>query len=245
MNRWFFSARDHRSAIRQLGERLRSLYLEPEIRASVEEGVRASLDVAAVKVVDLESLPASPWPAEIHDGEPVELHGAHELSSLLPIPDVELLAPVRSGTRVSSVVAVAPGPARRGLLSREVEYLRSTAAQLGARLDLLKLEREMAERQHREALLQQQLTEAELRALRAQVNPHFLFNSLNTIADLIVTNPIGAEAMTLRLAKVFRHVLSRSSRPLTTLADEIAFLRTYLEIETSNGCATIMHVVTT
>jgi two-component system, LytTR family, sensor kinase len=231
VNRWFFSARDHRSAIRQLGERLRSLYLEPEIRASVEDGVRASLDVAAVKVVDLESLPGSLWPAEIHDGEPVELHGAHELSSLLPIPDVELLAPVRTGTRVSSVIAVAPGPARRGLVSRDVEYLRSAAAQLGARLDLLRLEREMAERQHREALLQQQLTEAELRALRAQVNPHFLFNSLNTIADLIVTNPIGAEAMTLRLAKVFRHVLSRSSRPLTTLADEIAFLRTYLEIE--------------
>ena len=182
-------------------------------------------------MIELRDLPGSPWPAEIHAGETVELAGSHELQSLLPIPDVELLVPVGTGARVSAVVAVAPGPARRGLVSQEVEYLRSAAAQLGARLDLLKLEREMVERQHREALLQQQLTEAELRALRAQVNPHFLFNSLNTIADLIVTNPIGAEAMTMRLARVFRHVLSRSSRALTSLSDEIAFLRSYLEIE--------------
>src|SRR5690242_17972399 len=77
----------------------------------------------------------------------------------------------------------------------------------------------------------QQLTEAELRALRAQVNPHFLFNSLNTIADLIVRDPPRAEIMTLRLATVFRHVLAHSSRPLTSIRDEMEFLRTYLQIE--------------
>ena len=75
------------------------------------------------------------------------------------------------------------------------------------------------------------MTEAELRALRAQINPHFLFNSLNTVADLIVRDPARAETMTLRLASVFRHVLAHSSRPLTTIRDEIEFLRTYLYIE--------------
>ena len=54
--------------------------------------------------------------------------------------------------------------------------------------------------QNREAVLLQQLTEAELRALRAQVNPHFLFNSLNSIANLVVIDPEKAETMTLRLA---------------------------------------------
>ncbi|HEV2445530.1 MAG TPA: histidine kinase, partial [Candidatus Sulfopaludibacter sp.] len=92
-------------------------------------------------------------------------------------------------------------------------------------------EREAIELESREAHLQQQLSDAELRALRAQINPHFLFNSLNTIADLIVRNPARAEAMTLRLASVFRHVLAHSARPLTPLGDEIEFLRTYLHIE--------------
>ena len=78
---------------------------------------------------------------------------------------------------------------------------------------------------------QQQVTEAEFRALRAQTNPHFLFNCLSTIADLVVRNPAGAETMTLRLAEVFRHVLDHSSRPLTSIRDEIEFLRTYLYIE--------------
>ena len=67
--------------------------------------------------------------------------------------------------------------------------------------------------------------------MRAQINPHFLFNSLNTVADLIVRDPVRAEAMTVRLAGVFRHVLAHSTRPLTTVRDEIEFLRTYLYIE--------------
>jgi two-component system LytT family sensor kinase len=95
----------------------------------------------------------------------------------------------------------------------------------------LRRAREAVERQSREALLLQQVTEAELRALRAQINPHFLFNSLNTIADLIVRDPSRAEAMTVRLAGVFRHVLAHAARPLTSIADEMEFLRTYLYIE--------------
>ena len=87
------------------------------------------------------------------------------------------------------------------------------------------------ERQSREATLRELAAQAELKALRAQVNPHFLFNSLNTIADLIVTDPAKAEAMTVLLAKVFRHVLMHSDRQLTRVVEEMDFLRTYLRIE--------------
>src|SRR5262249_32398104 len=132
---------------------------------------------------------------------------------------------------VTRFLAIAPGAERRGLVTHEIDYLRSVASKCGARLEALRRERELVERQNREALLRQQLTEAELRALRAQINPHFLFNALNTIADLIETNPTAAEAMTLRLARVFRHVLAHSVRPLTPIRDEIEFLRAYLQIE--------------
>ena len=116
-------------------------------------------------------------------------------------------------------------------MSHEVAYLRTVATQMGQRFDALRSERERVERLSREAVLLQQVAEAELRALRAQINPHFLFNSLNTVADLVVTDPARAELMTLRLAQVFRHVLAHSARPVTSIREEIEFVRTYLFIE--------------
>src|SRR5262249_50186014 len=76
-----------------------------------------------------------------------------------------------------------------------------------------------------------ELARAELRALRAQVNPHFLFNTLNTIAALINENPAAAEDVVTRLADVFRHALTASGREHTRLADELSFLRSWLAIE--------------
>jgi len=79
--------------------------------------------------------------------------------------------------------------------------------------------------------MRSQLERAELRALRAQVNPHFLFNTLNSIAALIHENPAAAEDVVTRLADVFRHALTASGREHTRLADELDFLRSWLAIE--------------
>jgi signal transduction histidine kinase len=79
--------------------------------------------------------------------------------------------------------------------------------------------------------MRSELARAELRALRAQVNPHFLFNTLNSIAALIHENPAAAEDVVTRLADVFRHALTASSREHTRLADELGFLRSWLAIE--------------
>ena len=76
-----------------------------------------------------------------------------------------------------------------------------------------------------------ELAQAELRALKAQVQPHFLFNTLNTIAALIPTDPRAAEEMTTRLAEVFRYALSSSERETAPLSEELAFARGYLDIE--------------
>ncbi len=76
-----------------------------------------------------------------------------------------------------------------------------------------------------------ELAEAELRALRAQINPHFLFNTLNSIAALIRVDPQAAEDTTTRLADIFRYVLRASESGHAPLADEIEFLHAYLEIE--------------
>ncbi len=78
-----------------------------------------------------------------------------------------------------------------------------------------------------------ELARAELRALRAQINPHFLFNTLNTIAALIAENPRAAEDVVTRLAEVFRYALTSAQREHSRLGDELEFLRAYLEIERS------------
>ncbi len=76
-----------------------------------------------------------------------------------------------------------------------------------------------------------ELAQAELRALRAQINPHFLFNTLNSIASLIATQPAAAEETTTRLADAFRYTLRASERELSRFGDEMTFVRDVLAIE--------------
>jgi len=241
VNRWIFRAPDYRALMRELSEKLARLRSETEIADAVETTARQSLELRAAQLVTLENLsktslptshgPEPDWLNAVNDGELVELDCHHPCHVGHTQDEVELLVPVRSEGRVTHMLAISPGPARRGLVTHEVNYLRSVAAQFGHRLDALHMEEQLIVVQGREALLQQQVTEAELRALRAQVNPHFLFNSLNSIANLVVTNPQQAETMTLRLARVFRHVLANSARPLIPLHEEVEFLETYLQIE--------------
>jgi signal transduction histidine kinase len=91
--------------------------------------------------------------------------------------------------------------------------------------------RQAAERARTVESVRAELAQAELRALRAQINPHFLFNTLNTIASLIRQDPEGAEDVTTRLAELFRYALRGSRSNSAPLRDELEFLRHYLAIE--------------
>jgi two-component system, LytTR family, sensor histidine kinase AlgZ len=73
--------------------------------------------------------------------------------------------------------------------------------------------------------------EAELRALRAQLNPHFLFNSLNSINALVGSDPEGARRMCERLGDFLRRTLTLGARESVTLGEELALVDRYLEIE--------------
>ena len=73
--------------------------------------------------------------------------------------------------------------------------------------------------------------DAELRALRSQINPHFLFNSLNSVSALTVQDPQGARSMTLRLADFLRKSLAVGSRQHITLHEELDLAAGFLAIE--------------
>jgi two-component system, LytTR family, sensor kinase len=77
---------------------------------------------------------------------------------------------------------------------------------------------------------QLRLNEARLAALTSQINPHFLFNTLNSVSSLIRTNPDQARSVVYRLSSILRRLLRKTDN-LTPLRDEIAFIDNYMTIE--------------
>lgn len=82
-----------------------------------------------------------------------------------------------------------------------------------------------------EANLKTLIKEAELSALKNQINPHFLFNSLNSVSSLTITSPEKAQEMIIKLSEYLRYSLSNEEQQITTLATELNNIKLYLEIE--------------
>ena len=78
---------------------------------------------------------------------------------------------------------------------------------------------------------QQALAASELQALKMQLQPHFLFNTLHGIATLVDRDPQNAKAMIVKLSSLLRTVLDRGNSDLVPLQDEIRFAREYLDLE--------------
>jgi len=92
-------------------------------------------------------------------------------------------------------------------------------------------EQEAAELALHSAQLETHLAEARLRALQSQLNPHFLFNTFNTISAFTETDPKMARRMMARLGALLRSSLDHAGRQEITLAEELRFLEDYLTIE--------------
>jgi two-component system LytT family sensor kinase len=118
----------------------------------------------------------------------------------------------------------------RRLLSDDHAALQTIGSIIGRRIDTIRLGRERYARQLREQEMSRLAAEAELRALRSQINPHFLFNALTTIGYLIQTAPDRALQTLLRLTSLLRGVL-RSDGEFTTLGRELELIESYLDIE--------------
>lgn len=89
----------------------------------------------------------------------------------------------------------------------------------------------LREKMAREAAVNTLLKEAELNALKLQINPHFIFNSLNSINSLILIQPDFAQKMVVKLSDFLRATLGGNSKHLVSLKEEIDFSKLYLEIE--------------
>jgi signal transduction histidine kinase len=139
-----------------------------------------------------------------------------------------VLVPTADRPRFAIDVAGLTGGRR--LLSDDIATLDAIAIAAARRIDAIRITRERYDREIRVQEIAKLASEAELRALRAQVNPHFLFNALTTIGYLIQTAPPRALETLLRLTALLRAVL-RSEGEFTTLGREIDLIESYLDIE--------------
>jgi signal transduction histidine kinase len=118
----------------------------------------------------------------------------------------------------------------RHLLSDEIKTLEAVGLLTARRIDAVRVTHERYTREIREQEFSKLATEAQLSALRAQINPHFLFNALTTIGYLIQTAPDKAFSTLMRLTQLLRGVL-RATGEFSTLEAELKLIEAYLEIE--------------
>ena len=90
---------------------------------------------------------------------------------------------------------------------------------------------ESQERALKESELKSLVTQAELRSLKFQINPHFIFNSLNSMSALTEIDPKKAKEMIIKLADFLRYILATNEREKNKLSEELKNIRLYLDIE--------------
>jgi signal transduction histidine kinase len=143
------------------------------------------------------------------------------VDSLLIVFRLQLLGPPRFGRGLSAMRNVL----RLEFLDDFLVFVAILAAAL-ARDYFLRYQARQVETEH----LRGQLAEARLSALRAQLNPHFLFNTLNAVSSLVESDPRGVRRMISRLGDLLRHTLEETTEGEITLDRELELLRRYLDI---------------
>jgi sensor histidine kinase YesM len=120
---------------------------------------------------------------------------------------------------------------KREIIFSIVVAVEATSVDFACRY-VLKLQQERKKIKELENLrLREQLTKAQLDALHAKINPHFLYNALNSIAGLALTDAHKTRKMAISLSKFFRYSINNEQHSLISADDEIKMVETYLEIE--------------
>jgi two-component system LytT family sensor kinase len=132
---------------------------------------------------------------------------------------VHALVPIRFSRGDAAYVLLGPRDGGRRYLSEDLGVLARLGAAVGEHIEQL-----------RSLQMQNLVSQAELKALQAQINPHFLFNSLNTLYGTIDRSNVQARRLVLNLADVFRYLL-RAERTFIEVQEEVKIVRAYLQIE--------------
>ena len=131
----------------------------------------------------------------------------------------EVVLPIRLGPGNSTLILLGRRQGGQRYLGEDLDVLARAATEIAERVELL-----------RQQEMNRLVSQAEMRALQAQINPHFLFNALNTLYGTIPREAGGARRMVLNLAEIFRYCL-QSDKTFVPLSQEMQIVRAYLEVE--------------
>ncbi|MCV0334335.1 sensor histidine kinase [Microbacterium sp.] len=203
----------------------------PHLRAGLSDSdvvkaarhLRVLLGSAAVAIVSAEGTVSFDGPSDGLESAARRIAaqvGASGRRQVFPAPgredDLEAVgAPILVDGRVAGVVVAFAAPVRAALVRAAEEVADWCAAQV----ELGGLDAQRT-----------QLAEAELRSLRAQISPHFIYNALTAIASFILTDPARARELVLEFADFTRYSFRRQGE-FTTIAEELGSIHSYLELE--------------
>jgi hypothetical protein len=148
-----------------------------------------------------------------------------------PLAAGSLRVPVTSDGERLGELQLGPRAQQAPWLSEDLALVGILADVCGYQVVTTRLREREALQGQRAQALELLASRSRLQALRAQVNPHFLFNALNAIAGLIHRDPDLADRTVERLAEVFRYTLRQSENEWAPFGAELAFVRAYLDVE--------------
>jgi len=148
-----------------------------------------------------------------------------------PLEEVPLEIPIGRRAAGGGVIRLGRRSSQVPYFREDVILLESLAEVFAYLLENVRLQQRKQQQDQREKELSLHASRSELKALRAQINPHFLFNALNAIAGLIPKDPARADKAVEQLAEVFRYTLRRSESEWASLKEEMEAVKAYLDLE--------------
>ncbi|RYY46663.1 MAG: GAF domain-containing protein, partial [Chitinophagaceae bacterium] len=116
--------------------------------------------------------------------------------------------------------------------NQHLQLLTTIATLIAGKIKAIEAEKRLRQQRAELADINQQLAEVQLAALRSQMNPHFIFNALNSIKKFVIANePENAEKYLGKFSKLIRSILDNSQRGMVTIEKEIQLLKLYLDLE--------------
>ena len=170
-------------------------------------------------------------PARVLLGDPGPVRPSAEVRACAGAEEADLEIVIGRDAARAGVIRLGRRATQIPFFSQDVELLESLAEVFVSMLENVRLQRRRLEQEQREQALSLHASRSELKALRAQINPHFLFNALNAIAGLIPKDPRRADRAVEQLAEVFRYTLRSSGNDWSRLEEEMEAVRAYLDLE--------------
>jgi len=232
LDRYLFRRADYAGVVAEIDEAMKQ-FVEPEqLLEDVRNRLRSATDAESV-----EFLPAEFSQAGDAARENVGTTGSPQRQ----LATAEI--PVSAAGRVYGVLQFGKRTGGFRYQSEDLAFVTAAARRLAEMLHNFELRSEREAQQRREDKLRSLAEQSELRALRSQINPHFLFNALNSLAELTQEDPKAAEAVILHLAHVSRYALDSSRRENVSLEEELGFVESYLAVEQLRFADRLLHEI--